>query len=242
MISWASITNKGERSHNEDSIGQAEKNGKYCFVLADGLGGHGKGEVASKLAVDTVLRDFDAQYEKYTFLESTFAHVQQVLLEEQEKNNCKDAMKTTLVCMVLDGDEIRWAHCGDSRLYFFSKKKMKLRTLDHSVPQMLVMAGDIKEKEIRNHPDRSRLMKVMGNKWNGPQYTASDVKVFKKRQAFLMCTDGFWELITEKEMQKTLKKSKSVDEWLETMAEIVRENGKGINMDNNTVIGIWLDK
>ena len=241
MISWASITNKGERSHNEDSICQAEKNGKYCFVIEDGLGGHGKGEVASKLAVDTVLRDFDAQYEKYTFLESTFAHVQQVLLEEQEKNNCKDAMKTTLVCMVLDGDEIRWAHCGDSRLYFFSKKKMKLRTLDHSVPQMLVLSNQLKEKDIRFHEDRNRLLRVMGMDTDKKLVTVGKTLNAAYRQQFLLCSDGFWEYVTEKEMEKLMKKSNSVQDWINRLTDTVVANGTGNGMDNYSAISIWID-
>ena len=102
MVSWAMITNKGERTHNEDMIGQAEKNGAYCFVLADGLGGHGKGEIASQLAVQTVLSDFQKEWENAEiFMENAFEHVQTVILEEQEKNNCKNEMKTTIVWMPL---------------------------------------------------------------------------------------------------------------------------------------------
>ena len=99
MVSWAMITNKGERTHNEDMIGQAEKNGAYCFVLADGLGGHGKGEIASQLAVQTVLSDFQKEWENAEiFMENAFEHVQTVILEEQEKNNCKNEMNNRMPC------------------------------------------------------------------------------------------------------------------------------------------------
>ena len=105
--------------------------------------------------------------------------------------------------------------------------------MDHSVPQMLVMAREIKEKDIRNHPDRNRLLKVMGIEWEEPAFKIEEPLRTDECQAILMCSDGFWELITEKEMCKILKKSNTVQEWIEKMAEVVQENGKDKNMDNN---------
>ena len=71
-------------------------------------------------------------------------------------------MKTTVVVLHIKNKNARWAHVGDSRLYFFKNKKLIERTLDHSVPQNLVVCKEIKEKDIRYHADRNRLLRVLG--------------------------------------------------------------------------------
>ena len=82
--------------------------------------------------------------------------------------------------------------------------------------------------------------KVMGIEWEEPAFKIEEPLRTDECQAILMCSDGFWELITEKEMCKILKKSNTVQEWIEKMAEVVHENGKDKNMDNNSAIGIWI--
>jgi serine/threonine protein phosphatase PrpC len=116
---------------------------------------------------------------------------------------------------------------------------VKLRTLDHSVPQMLVFAREIKEKQIRNHPDRNRLLRVMGIEWEKPMYELAEQTQLEKYQAFLLCSDGFWELIDEKQMCKLLKNSSTVEEWMQAMVEVIKQNGIGKNMDNYTAIALW---
>ena len=126
------------------------------------------------------------------------------LIKKIEKTHLKNSMKTTAVVLLTDNEKAIWAHIGDSRLYVFRKNKIVLRTLDHSVPQMLVSSGDIKEKEIRNHPDRNRLLRVMGVPWKRQEYEISEIRSLSECQAFLLCSDGFWEYITEKMMCKYL--------------------------------------
>lgn len=239
MITYKIITNQGSRDINEDNARAVEADGDYCFLLADGLGGHGKGEVASEIVVETGKALFE-QYHDAESLEKCFVTAQENLLEEQKKQNALSEMKTTLVILQIMGDKIQWGHIGDSRLYYFRKNKLMKRTYDHSVPQMLVMAGEIKEKDIRGHEDRNRLLRVMGVDWSSPQYTIATPEKSASNQAFLLCSDGFWEWIEEKTMQQLLKKSKTVDEWMERMTEEVKKNGAGKNMDNYTAIGVWL--
>jgi serine/threonine protein phosphatase PrpC len=122
----------------------------------------------------------------------------------------------------------------------FNNNKMIMRSLDHSVPQMLVFAGELKEKNIRNHPDRNRLLRVLGARNVDLKVDYSDEYTIDDCQAFLLCSDGFWECITERKMCKFLKKSKSVQEWLDMMVKEVEKNGKGTNMDNNSAIAVWV--
>ena len=240
MITYTELTDRGGRAVNEDSARVFEKDGKKCLVLCDGLGGHGKGEVASALVVEAVGQIFNsAQKIDEDFLRSAFQLSQEALIDEQIRQDAKTDMKTTAVAMYIDGNKVQWGHVGDSRLYAFAKNKVKLRTLDHSVPQMLVFAREIKEKQIRNHPDRNRLLRVMGIEWEKPMYELAEQTQLEKYQAFLLCSDGFWELIDEKQMCKLLKNSSTVEEWMQAMVEVIKQNGIGKNMDNYTAIALW---
>ena len=240
MITYTVFTDRGGREVNEDSARVFEKDGKKCLVLCDGLGGHGKGEVASALVVEAVGQIFNsAQKIDEDFLRSAFQLSQEALIDEQIRQDAKTDMKTTAVAMYVDGNKVQWGHVGDSRLYAFAKNKVKLRTLDHSVPQMLVFAREIKEKQIRNHPDRNRLLRVMGIEWEKPMYELAEQTQLEKYQAFLLCSDGFWELIDEKQMCKLLKNSSTVEKWMQAMVEVIKQNGIGKNMDNYTAIALW---
>jgi serine/threonine protein phosphatase PrpC len=245
-MTYKLLTSQGGRENNEDSADCIESGGNLCFVVADGLGGHGKGEVASQKAVEVFRREFEAATASGTadnesFLKAAFQKSQDEILILQAEQNAKLGMKTTAVCLSIIAGKCMWGHIGDSRLYLFVKNKVKERTLDHSVPQMLALSREIKEKHIAKHPDRNRLLRVMGIEWDSPKYELSDEVDLDDPnavQAFLLCTDGFWELVDSKKMGAFLKKSKTADEWLALMEAEVRKNGSGTDMDNYTAIGI----
>lgn len=241
MITYSIYTDVGSREINEDSARVREIGDKKIFVVADGLGGHGRGEVASGLVADFISSFLNEKSSIKNYLEYSVQAAQDALMEEQEKQKARNEMKTTVVALMIEKNKAKWSHCGDSRLYRFYKNKMEERTLDHSIPQMLVLTHEIKEEEIRHHSERNLVLKVMGSKWEKPQYDVSKKVNIKKCQAFLLCTDGFWELITEDYMERFLQESKSVDEWMEKMAAVVKKNGENTNMDNNTAIAVWCD-
>ena len=236
-ITYATLTDKGERTQNEDSLGVERYSDGFMFVLCDGLGGHGKGDVASDFIVKNLLARVCRQEQD---VETAIMKSQEMLLEKQKEEDAQDSMKTTLTCLNITGEQARYIHVGDSRVYHFEGGKAKDRTLDHSVPQMLVNIGEIKESEIRHHEDRSRLLRVVGSAWDIPKYQLGNIIKIGKKTTFLMCSDGFWELIDEKEMCKTLKKSKTPQEWLDGMQKIVLENGNGSNMDNYSAIAVFV--
>lgn len=237
-IQYKQYTNNGTREINEDRAGIAFNQNSYCFVVADGLGGHGGGEVAAQLAVDAVCSAFVEEGFSDLFFEHAFSAAQESIFAEQERRHALSQMKTTLVVLVLHKDTAQWAHVGDSRLYYFQKNKCKLRTLDHSVPQMLALSGDIQDSDIRNHPDRNRLMRVMGVQNESPRFDVGRPVRLKPEQTFLLCTDGFWELVSDEEMELTLSKSDCPDMWIEKMQDIVTEHGAGQDMDNFTAIAV----
>lgn len=235
-ITYSILTNKGERTVNEDYLDISVTPERLSFILCDGLGGHGNGDVASRLVVEQMKEALDHS----ATIEESILHAQQKLLQKQTEEHAGNSMKTTVTCLTLSGDSARFAHVGDSRIYYFEKNKYIMRSQDHSVPQMLVNRGDIKDKDIRHHEDRSRLLRVMGTEWDTPKYQVVDNIPVTKRSSFLLCSDGFWELIDEKMMCKTLKRADSPEKWLADMEKIVIERGRGTNMDNYSAIAVFV--
>ncbi len=234
------LTNVGDRDNNEDSadIISAELGGKSVTicVLADGLGGHGKGEVASALAIQATKNVLEEADSVDGILEKIIERAQSDILTRQKEEHAESAMKTTIVVLLISDHVAKWAHVGDSRLYMFRNNKYHLRTLDHSIPQMLVLSGELKEKKIRNHPDRNKLLRVLGDEWDRVKYELSEPVDLQAGDTFILCSDGFWENITEREMCKILRKKKSAQETLELMSGIVQKRGKGKDLDNNTAV------
>ena len=193
------------------------------------------------MAVETSLKTFDENnLSNEEFLRECIEKSQENLLHEQEKIGKKDEIKTTLALVVIDNNSVRWAHVGDSRIYLFRNKKVFVQTKDHSVPQMLVTMGKIKEKDIRNHEDRNRLLKVLGNSDSEQKlkYEISENYELNSGDSILMCTDGFWELINEKQMIKFIS---SPEEWMKKMEKVIWKNGRKRNMDNFSAIAIRVE-
>ncbi len=237
------LSQTGGREINEDCAGVAETDQGFCCILADGLGGHDHGEVASALVTDLGTTLFQETCQAGTvrlqdYLEQCFQKGQEELVALQKEKESE--MKTTLVVLAAFGNQIQWGHVGDSRLYQFRNGRLVRRTLDHSVPQMLVMTGEIRERDIRGHEDRNRLLRVMGADEKRLRYELSEPEVWDEHQAYLLCTDGFWELIEEKQMVQALNVSETPRQWLEHMEQEVLKNGQGKNMDNYTAVGIFL--
>ncbi len=230
----ATLTRIGGRTVNEDCAARVRKGSAELVVVCDGLGGHGFGEVASKTAVDAAVEAFANYGDAPDFLERAAEAIQEAVLAKQDESPRYHDMRTTLVLLRVTGGSARWLHVGDSRLYMFRGKSVLAQTDDHSVPGMLVRMGELKLKQIRNHPDRNRVLRVVGDREMGIKYDLSEVTPVQPGDAFLLCTDGYWELIDEKQMIKLLKKAPTAADWLESMAKIVEKNGRGRNMDNYT--------
>ncbi|MBQ7542916.1 MAG: serine/threonine-protein phosphatase [Clostridia bacterium] len=235
---YKGISKKGDRARNEDSIAVFKRDDACCFVLCDGLGGHGKGDRASSIACHAFGEVFERTFEFYprSFFREAIAQANRDILAAQQTEDFAGGMKTTLVALLVCKGYCTWCHIGDSRLYLFQNNDLTCRTMDHSVPQMLVNSGTIKEKDIRFHPDRNRLLRALGNDEDPVRYDVSSPYKLAECQAFLLCSDGFWEYIDEKQMKKLLQKSKDADEWLNRMQAVVLENGVGKNMDNYSAI------
>lgn len=239
MIDYSLFTNPGGRDNNEDFVGVTKYGKDYCFVLCDGLGGHDRGEVASKMVAENILGMFEAEGDSEGFLDRAMTKSQNDLLELQRREHLEDAMKTTAVVLVVATEYIKWAHIGDSRLYhFFDNGTRYERTRDHSLVQMLVDTGEIKDEEIRVHPDRNKVFRVMGAEWGVKSYDKSAILERENGHSFLLMTDGFWEYVQEAEMMQYLASSSTSEEWLANMEILVRQRADMSKTDNYSAIAV----
>ena len=234
-VTCASFTEVGGRSINEDSVFMTQIGEKFCFVVADGLGGHGDGEKASRILIDVFRQEFEIG--ENNFLARAFEKAQEEVLAFQE---AKNQARTTAVVLVISGSKCYWGHIGDSRLYRFRKQKLLTRTLDHSVSQMLAITGDIKESEIATHSSRSRLLRAVGDTWTDKPYELSKKTNIKQGDYFLLCTDGLWEVLPEETLIP--KNDISVYDWIKFMLDETRILSQNISdTDNFSAIGIKIE-
>lgn len=240
MLDYTLKNDIGNRQINEDSLVINEQNGRYCFVVCDGVGGNGLGDVASNL-VAKILVEQSVKHKFNECISKAFMAAQDELLKQQIDNNAKNKMKTTAAMLLVEENIFYIGHIGDTRVYVFGENNIRYRTVDHSVPQILALAGEISEDEIRNHPDRNVLLKAMGTKWEKPMFDVSPVMPISEFKAALVCSDGFWEYVTENEMLDSLKYSTDSREWLNKMLLIAESAAVNQNRDNYSAIAILND-
>lgn len=238
-IRYAMKSRPGDRPGNEDCIRMKCRGGDYLFSAADGLGSYGNGRTASETAVDSVFGRFAWDEDRENFLAGCMHGAQDAVLLRQKEDPDLRTMSTTLVTLLIHDGKAQWANIGDSRLYWFRKDTVAGQTVDHSVPQMLVDLGEITPEQIRKHPDRSRLLKTIGRPWDGEAYDLSREVKLNPGDAFLLCTDGFWEYIDEEQMCAKLHTSITPVQWLRRMSDIVKSAGEGEDMDNYSAICIF---
>lgn len=241
-FSHATLSHPGGRKLNEDAAKSLMLSGAQgCWVVADGLGGHGGGDVASITAADTIIEAYQKKPElSAEQLGQMLNLAHQAILQGQQGNDRLSAMRSTVVVLMLQDEQAWWAHVGDSRLYYFADSLILQQTKDHSVPQVMVDAGDISRDDIRGHEDRNRLTRSLGN--NGKLRTSvlEQAVAVNPGDAFLLCTDGFWEFVTEADMQATLAKSANPTAWLTAMEHILLSRAPASH-DNYTATAIFVE-
>lgn len=243
-ITFSKYTNVGTREVNEDYLLLRGTENRGFFAVADGLGGHGMGDEASKAACEAAMACMLRQEELGNqMFQDVYDECQAVLLKKQKEMGAAGKMRTTLNLLCID-DLSRmayWSHVGDSRTYYFKNKQLVHRTFDHSVPQMLVAMGELEESQMRFHEDRNRLLRVLGVEDRPPAFDVENPIQLKGNQQFLLCTDGFWEMITEEQMLLCLEEADNPRYWMENMLELVRRNIGSKKSDNYTAVAVWIE-
>ena len=235
MLQTAAYSDTGGREYNEDCVqlikGDANS---FCFVLADGLGGHGGGDRASDLVCRTVCGGFEGRVSPAALTEL----LQEANRKVKEIQTAQCAMKSTAVVLTAAGGRAAWAHVGDSRLYHFLNGHLVFQTKDHSASQIAVMLGEITLDQIRFHEDRSRVLRAVGQE-AALNVEAAEELLAPGQHAWLLCSDGFWEYVLEEEMAEELRLAKDPEDWLSRMREHLRGRIPQ-NNDNNTAAVVWL--
>lgn len=238
MVKVKEYTNKGGREENEDSLSVFFEDNRLCAIVADGLGGHGDGRLASSMAVEFVGEKFSEQGEAFVRnLDKNMEKLNSMICCKQTDNT---KMRTTIAVLVIENESVTSAHIGDSRIYRFMDNKITDMTFDHSVSQMAVLTGEISQAEVRHHIDRDKLLRSLGKAEGVKTEFNSWENNDKDKCRFLLCTDGFWEHIEENEMETCLKNSKSTEEWMDKMLKIVEERVNETS-DNYTAITVWCE-
>lgn len=224
---------------NEDYVGHRETGGLGCWVLADGAGGHHGGEEASRLAVEAVLAEFMRAPELSTAaLGRYLAAAQAALLARQAAEPVLAAMRTTLVVLLAGEGSAVWAHIGDSRLYHLRGGRICYQTTDHSVPQALVAAGELRQEEVRHHADRSRLLRAVGKDRDFRPTIVDTPLTLQAGDIFLLCSDGFWEYLLEMELATELALVSAPSDWLAALESRLLARTQG-GHDNYSAVAVF---
>ena len=219
------ITGIGGRHQNEDRYICYCDGKKQILIVADGAGGCGNGDVAASMAVD---------YIRGYFLERqiTYGSIKKCFNEVNDRIHAKNSsMKTTVVCLLIQDDICFSVHLGDSRLYQVRNKRLIYKTEDHSYVAQLVRDGRLTEQEALCHGDRNIIYKALGDEY--PVEPEIKQLNYQKGDCFLLATDGFWENITDKDVEKNITK----ENWLSDMDIKIKSDGN-VNQDNYTAL-IW---
>lgn len=234
------ISETGRRQRNEDACGYWSSERGCCWVVSDGAGGHGSGDKASRLVVSAVLQTFSADPDvSEDGVIRLLGAAQTAVMDEKSANPGGDDMHATVVIVLIDPQTQAavWGHVGDSRAYLFRKRTLAHQTRDHSLVQGMIDAGYGDSEMIRSHPQRSLLTSAIGNSGELALSVSGSPVTVQEGDAFLMCTDGWWEYVDEKTMESMLQNAETTEEWLRMMAAQVKqsENDKSDNYTGMTI-------
>ena len=235
-LSAYTYTNRGGRVHNEDSLRASAEDG--IFVLADGLGGHRCGETASALAVNSLFNGM-AQTSSLDedILLDLFRSANEEILRQQAQPGQEEMRTTAVALKLLDGSAV-WAHIGDSRLYRFNRGELAGVTADHSVTYRKFLGGEISYMDVYHDDDRSRLLRVLGKEPCRPEAGSGPLV---PGDAFLLCSDGFWEYVYNEEIQADLCRAQTPEAWAEGMLlRHIRRTAPG--NDNFSLITVFVEE
>jgi len=231
-ISAAYYSSIGNRGKNDDNISLLENRDNIIAIVADGLGGESDGGIASLTTIQTINARLSGSRSTAEHIEKAIANTNDEIIKLQDNGR---RMKSTVAILCICKAKAIAATVGDTRIYQFRRNKVIYQSTDHSVSQMSVSVGEINIDEIRGHVDRNRLTRALGSKNTVEVDTTELVSI--AGDAFLLCSDGFWEHVRESEMSEDLSLSNNADEWLSKMRKRV-ETRISPTGDNHSAIAI----
>ena len=230
------------RTNNEDAASFIRKSDAavlrtkgYLMMVADGMGGHNAGEVASRLAIDTINETYfsnTTEKNREKLLAAAFLAANKKIFEQASSNENYRGMGTTCTALVLVAGNIYFAHAGDSRAYLYKDGKIHRITEDHTYVQELVNNGNISSEEADTHPQRNILTNAMGTKPTMRVDTGVYPQPFGVHDRLMICSDGLYDYLSDAEIGAVMEKGTLQDAAEHFINEAKRRGGK----DNITVV------
>jgi len=242
-IKMAGVTDTGlRRDNNEDNILVDQQHA--LTIVADGMGGHNAGEVASQMAIDITSQFLIAGLHIESRMDDAFSSAQSMkellgksiqlanrkIIEESGKDDTKSGMGTTIVSLLFCKNWFVIGNIGDSRCYRFRDGKISQLSEDHSWIKGMVKQGTIKEDDARRHPQRGLLLQALGNREIKPKFTSGCPQA---GDVFVLCSDGLTEVVSDNTIGFVLNQDGSPQKTAEKLVELANENG---GPDNISVI------
>jgi serine/threonine protein phosphatase PrpC len=232
------VSRKGGREKNEDRMGYCYTRDSGLFALADGMGGHPEGEVASQLALQTLAAAFQREAKSslkspLRFLQDAILAGHHQLLRYATEKGLVDTPRTTVVACVLQGRAAFWAHCGDSRLYLVRGGKLIARTRDHSYTELQQTLSQVVPIDAKFN--RSVLFTCLGSPGKPVVDTVGPVTL-QSGDRLIVCSDGLWSQLDDDAIVELLA-TRSLSDAVPEMVERALRNG-GAHGDNVTVLAV----
>ena len=232
-------TDRGKvRSHNEDNGGYFfNKVGEVLVIVADGMGGHRAGDVASSMAVSYLQQNWIETDQMSTpamaeaWLEEHIKKVNNRIFNHAETHTECQGMGTTLVAAVCTERYTTIAHIGDSRCYLYNESGFKQITEDHSLVYELVRTGQISREDAEHHPRKNVLLRALGTEL--AVEVDSRTIVFEEGDCLLLCSDGLTNKVSDRELMETLDLDISIEEKANLFVSKANANG---GEDNITLV------
>ncbi len=232
------VSRKGGREKNEDRMGYCYTRDAGLFALADGMGGHPEGEVASQLALQTLSAMFQREAkpklaDPLRFLQEAIIAGHHQLLRYATERALMDTPRTTIVACLIQGKQAYWAHCGDSRLYLVRGDKLVARTRDHSYSELQETLSHV--VPMGDRVNRNVLFTCLGSPGKPVVDTAGPLVVHPGDRVML-CSDGLWGALPDSVITEVLTKRQISDAVPELVERALREAGE--KSDNVTVLAV----
>jgi len=241
-MKWAAKSHVGKvRENNEDSF--YAKNSKCgVFVVADGMGGHNAGEVASKMAIDIVSNYIDENIgnnnlksisEINKVLDAAIEEANEKIYNESILNESMEGMGTTFTIAIIHNMKIFVGHVGDSRAYILKNDDINQITQDHTLVCELLKNGNITELEAKNHPKRNIITKALGtDRKINPDFKSYDLE---EGDLIILCTDGLTNHIDNQEIKDIFMNYLDLNEACQLLINLANDRG---GYDNITIVAI----
>lgn len=222
-----------KRTHNEDYFGYFKTSGEILAIVADGMGGHASGEIASRMAVEIINEIYSkerADKDGLEALKSAFQVANFTILQKSLEQEGLNGMGTTATALVLEDDQALVGHMGDSRAYLFRDATVSQLTKDHSLVERMVDQGLLNREEANRHPQRNVIYKTLGVNMDGEVDLLGPIPI-RINDIFLLCSDGLTNLVTDQELLEIVTKE-SPQTACETLIQLANQRG---GHDNITV-------